>query len=131
MSSKHKIYLTHASTFDFKTMLYQPLKSSSIADKHQIIFPHETNSAVKSSKEIIRNIDLVLAEISHPSTGQGIELGWADSFKKPIICFYQHGKMYSSSIPLITHEIFEYDSSNDLLKKLSTYIEKRLCQKNY
>jgi hypothetical protein len=85
--AKHKIYLTHASTFDYKTLLYQPLKASSLADNYQIIFPHETDSAARYSKEIIKNSDLVLAEVSYPSTGQGIELGWAEIFRKPIIFF--------------------------------------------
>lgn len=92
--NKHRVYITHSTAFDFKTALYKSLKSSIINTKHQLIFPHETDIAPQNSKEIIKNADIILAEVSYHSTGQGIELGWAETFRKPIICFYQTGKNY-------------------------------------
>ena len=38
-----------------------------------------------TSKEVIRTSDLVIADISYPSTGVGIELGWADCFNIRVI----------------------------------------------
>lgn len=118
-NKKLKIYITHSTAFDFKTLLYKPLKS--LSDKHvdyQFIFPHETSNNPLSSKEIIKQADLVLAEVSYPSTGQGIELGWAEMLGKPIFCLYTQGAQYSTSLGIITSKFFEYKNSDDLIRQV-------------
>lgn len=40
------------------------------------------------TKDIIKTCDLMIAEVSLPATGLGIELGWAKAFKVPILCMY-------------------------------------------
>ncbi|MFZ2523566.1 MAG: nucleoside 2-deoxyribosyltransferase [Minisyncoccia bacterium] len=37
---------------------------------------------------LIRECDVVLADVSIPSLGVGYEIGYAESLKKPIICLY-------------------------------------------
>ena len=63
-------------------------------------------------------MDIIIAEVSYPSTGQGIELGWADVFKIPIICIYKEGYKYSGSINKLTEKFIVYKNSQDLIKKL-------------
>src|SRR5258708_4223441 len=104
-----KIYIAHSTNYDFKNELYVPLRNSALNSQHDIVLPHENDTFIKTKdiiresdlviaetksdsliisfvliKDIIRESDLVIAETSYPSTGEGIELGWADSFKVPV-----------------------------------------------
>lgn len=113
-----KIYLAHATRFDFKKELYEPLKKSSLVKKHEIEFFFDSKTIPDSTKEMIQNSDLVLAEVSYPSLGEGIELGWADLYKKPIICFHKKGLLGSKFVTMVTEKIIEYKTADDMIEKL-------------
>ncbi len=83
-----KIYIVHSNSFDYKNNLYIPIRNSKLNLKHDIIFPHETNEFINSTKTI-QNADLIIDEVSYPSTGMGIELGYAESLNKKIACIYK------------------------------------------
>lgn len=117
-----KIFVTHSSSFDFKEELYKPLRSSSLNDKHDITLPHEDGRQI-DTKNIIKNQQLLIAEISYPSTGSGIELGWASAFGVPIIGIYKSGLAPSSSVSYITKDQIEYKDAEDLISKLSNYLQ--------
>ncbi len=114
-----KIYVSHSRSFDFINELYKPLKDSKLPV--EFIFPHEESSEPFDSKLLLERhgCDLVFAEVSFPATGQGIELGWADAYKMPVICFYKTGAKPAGSLKVITDRIGEYTTSNDLINKLS------------
>jgi hypothetical protein len=113
------IYVSHASAFDFQTELYQPLKAT-IGTKHSVFFPHDKLNDGTKSKDIIARSDVFFAEVSYPSTGQGIEMGWADTFDVPIICFYRAGMKPTSSLEYVTEDIFEYNDHDDMIRQLET-----------
>jgi hypothetical protein len=117
-----KIYLSHSSNYDYEAELYVPLKSSKIVKSHEILFPHDKENADQNSKNLIETADLVIAEVSYPSTGQGIELGWADAAGKRILCFYKTGSKISSSLQFITKDLIEYSDSTDMLIKLEAQL---------
>lgn len=120
-----KLYLSHSSEFDYISELYEPLKDS-LAKNHDIVLPHDTNEEGVNSKDVIPVCDLMLAEVSHPSTGQGIEIGWASANNIPIICIYRSGTKPSSAIRFISDRVIEYLSSEDMIEKLRTEIEIKL-----
>lgn len=113
-----KIYVSHARNFDFINELYNPLKEAKLSV--EFIFPHENGSSPFNSKELFEKhlCNYVLAEVSTPSTGQGIELGWADVFGVPIICFCKSGTTPAKSLNILTDKIMEYGDSLDLVNKL-------------
>ena len=113
-----KIYVCHSKNFDYLNELYRPLKEAKLPV--EFIFPHEENSSTFNSKGLFEKheCDYVLAEVSMPSTGQGIELGWADIFGIPIICFHKIGTTPADSLKVITDKIIEYGDSLDLVNKL-------------
>lgn len=113
-----KIYVAHSSSFDFKKDLYEPIRNSELNNKHEITLPHENSDSQFNSKDYLPNCDLVIAEVSYASTGMGIELGWADVFKKRIICIHKSGFKLSNSLKIVSNEFIEYDSSEDLVEKL-------------
>lgn len=104
-----KIYVTHSCLFDFKKKLYEPIKSSEAYKKHTFIFPHDKSDVPANSFEKMKSMDIILSEVSFPSTGQGIELGWANILDKKIICIHRKGSKYSSSLSTICNEFVEYD----------------------
>ena len=118
-----KIFVSHSNDFDYQNGLYVPLRNSSLNNKHEIFLPHENEKSV-NTKDIIKDSDLIIAEVSYSATGLGIELGWADSFSKPIVCIYKEGNNTSNSLKSVTGEFISYSNSEDLVKKLVSFLEK-------
>lgn len=134
-----KIYIAHSSGFDFEKELYEPIRKSSLNNIAQIILPHENisnntaqktsessrdiNSAIFNSKDELKSVDYVIAETTFPSTGLGIELGWANMYGVKIIAFHRKGSKISSSIKAVTNEIYEYSSAEDLVEQIA-----RVCK---
>ena len=116
-----KIYISHSSEYDYINKIYKPIKSSDLIQSNIFFLPHEDKTV--NTKDIISKYDLVIAETSLPSTGQGIELGWADYAKTPILCIYEEGAKISSSLKYITNEFIEYDSVEDMIKKIRNFIK--------
>ena len=116
-----KIYISHSSEYDYINKIYNPIKSSNLIKSNIFFLPHEDK--IVNTKNIISKCDLVIAEVSLPSTGQGIELGWADYTKTPILCMYEKGTKISSSLKYITNEFIEYDSVEDMIKKIRDFIK--------
>lgn len=114
-----KIYVSHASTYDFEKELYVPLRASGLVVQHDIVFPHDGENAGQDSREAIRASDLVIADVSYPSTGQGIELGWASYSNIPIVCIYKKGMVISSALKLITDTFLEYENAEDMIAQLT------------
>ncbi|MBI4225150.1 MAG: nucleoside 2-deoxyribosyltransferase [Candidatus Sungbacteria bacterium] len=112
------IFISHSREFEYRTELYEPIKKSDLFSLHTFIFPHENNS-FRSTKDEIRTCDVVIAEVSFPSTGVGIELGWANSFGKPTICLHKKDSHPSSSLKAVSAEFIMYDNASDMVKKLS------------
>lgn len=116
-----RIYVSHSSEYDYKNKLYEPIKKSNLIKSNFFFFPHEQK--IINSKEIISNSDLIIAEVSLASTGQGIEIGWADSAKIPVLCIYEKGSKISSSLKFVTDKFVEYESAEDMISKIKNYIK--------
>jgi len=114
-----KILVTHSSGFDYQNELYIPLRNSAMNTTHEIILPHESGKQRVNTTEIIQSIDLVIAECSYPSTGQGIELGLAWANKVPVLCVYKTGSVISSALNYVTKDFIEYSDTNDLIDQLT------------
>jgi len=116
-----KIYFGHSKGFDFKNELYKPIRGSALNREHEILFPHETDEFF-NSKDRIKNCDLMIAEISYPATGLGIELGWAEMLKTPVLCVYRKGHKISGSLKVVTKDFIEYENTEDLVEKITKFI---------
>lgn len=114
-----KIYISHSKDFDYKNDLYAPLKE--LKFDIEFIFPHEDSDEPYNLKELFLNkqCDMVLAEVSLPSTGQGIELGWADSYGIPILCCHKEGSKISKSVLTVAKNSFTYTNNVDLINKVT------------
>lgn len=119
-----KIYISHSSSYDYINKIYNPIINSDISKTNTFFFPHENKDNVSNTKDIISNYDLVIAEVSLPSTGQGIELGWVSYANTPILCIYEKGAPISSSLKLITNQFIEYENTEDMIGKIKEFISK-------
>ena len=117
------IYVAHSKDFDFKKELYEPIRKSSLNSKHAFILPHEKSGKPFNSKDFLKDgCGLIIAEVSYPSTGLGIELGWADSYNVPIICIYKKGSKISGSLKVVSKSFVEYANSNELISGIEKAI---------
>lgn len=117
-----KLYLAHSTGYDFQAKLYAPLKEA-FAHEHELFLPHDDRLDGVESKSIIANSDVVLAEVSLPSTGQGIELGWANAYDTPIICFYQRGSKVSGALRFVSDTFIEYTDTDNMIAQLRTKLK--------
>ncbi len=120
-----RIYVAHSNSFDYQEKLYKPLRASSLNAEHEFVLPHEGEQHI-DTKEVIRNCDVVIAEVSEPSTGEGIELGWANMMGKPVVCIHESGKNPSRSLSYISNEFIIYSDFLDLLTKLEAVLSPRV-----
>ncbi len=119
-----KIYVSHSRLFDYKSDLYEPLKNSILNGTHQFILPHDISQESYPSKKLFtdKGCDLILAEVSFPSTGQGIELGWANILGVKIVGVYKKGSKISSSLNEVTKDFIVYENREELVNKLQQYL---------
>lgn len=90
---KPKIYVAHSSGYDFVNDLYLPIKNSKLWDMYGFILPHDNRDYHPDSKKGIQNSKVFIAEISYPSTGAGIEIGWANTYNIPTL--FIHNQTYN------------------------------------
>ena len=114
----------HSKQFDYNKDLYQPIRTSDLNLEHNFILPHEEGKPFFRTKDILKNCDLMVAEVSHPATGLGIELGYADIYNVPILCIYKMGTSISNSLKLITDNFEQYENNNQIIDIVRKYIRK-------
>lgn len=118
------IYVSHSRDFEYKKELYFPLTDSPLLKTHRFILPHEKSDTLYHSKALFKEkkCDLVLAEVSYPSTGVGIELGWADIMEIPVVCIYRAGVSPSQSLKAVSHHFIAHINAIDLVRKLASFL---------
>ncbi len=114
-----KIYIAHSREFDYENKLYKPIRNNFNRDD-EIILPHENN--INNDRNYYKDIDLMIAEVSYPSTGLGIELGWAYDDNIPLYCIYNNEKSISSSINAITNNLYEYNNEEEMIEIIDNII---------
>lgn len=117
-----KIFISHSRAFDFVNEVYQPLRQATFFKDQELILPHETDTFI-NTKPIIKTVDLLIAEVSFPSTGQGIELGWANDANIPIIFIYKQGSNVSQSLFAVSETFLEYTTPDDMIQKLLEHMQ--------
>ena len=119
-----KIYISHSSKIDYVKELYNPLRNSELATIHQFLFPHERGLGLFPTRELFakHGCDIVFAEVSFPSHGQRIELGWAYDRGIRIIFGSKPEVKLSPSLALLSQEFFTYSGNLDLVSKLENIL---------
>jgi len=117
-----KILVIHATNSNFRDELYKPLRESLLNKNHQIHLPQE-HGRETVTKEFIKSCDLIIAECTFPSTGQGIELGWADIYTIPILCISKKGTLPSRVLHYVTSNFIVYENSEDMIDQIEMFVK--------
>ena len=100
-----RLYIGHATQgFNYKNTLYVFLKKSAWAKNHSLILPHDNNTVPIDSKKLFTEAkqDLImLADLSAPSTGLGMEIFWAKQYSIPVIFCAQEGSNPTSAVKFV------------------------------
>jgi len=116
-----RIFVAHASSFDFRNKLYAPIRESALNAEHQFFLPLETGEE-EVTLETIKNSNAFVCEVSLPSTGAGIELGWADAHGVPILGIYEKGARPSTSAEYVTKMLREYSNPTEMVKIIEEFL---------
>ncbi len=82
-----------------------------------------TDEIYINDSRLIRESDIIIADVSIPSLGVGYEIGYAESLKKPIICLYMpiEGIKLSAMVEGCPNvKVYEYhniEEMKEILKK--------------
>ena len=115
-----KIFVSHPTAIDYKNELYAPIRNSELNKQHEFILPHEESEVPFNTKELLKDgsVDLVIADVSVPSHGVGIELGWAEILGIPIVCIYKEGSQYSGALSIVSNKFLMYTSRENMISDL-------------
>lgn len=119
------IYVGHSTKYPFKELLYQPIKETRLYREHFMVLPHEETDELFDTRLFLEKCDLFIADVTYPSLGLGIELGWANEIGVPIIAISQAGNPLSKSVGVITKDMYQYQNEAELKEILDTKIVKR------
>ncbi|MBI2578290.1 MAG: nucleoside 2-deoxyribosyltransferase [Candidatus Aenigmarchaeota archaeon] len=79
--------------------------------------------------KVIENAKLVIAEITQPSTGTGIEIGLALKLNKPVICMAHKTANITSMVMGPAHlgmvDVIRYDNEEDGMAQLKRLLENK------
>lgn len=108
-----RIYFSHKRE---QAQVLYPILKDNCPDGRTYILPHENSEEPFPVKSYLQEgrIDLVLAEVSYPATGQGIELGWANWCNIPIVCIHNSDKV-SGSLKVLSNVFVRYQNLDDFL----------------
>lgn len=84
MKRRLKIYFIHSSKIDYKNLLYRFVLSSSVCMFHELMLPQTKKYQTKYVKDLIKDADIIIADVSQPSFGLNLEIKWALKSEKPI-----------------------------------------------
>lgn len=117
-----KIFVAHASNFAFKEKLYVPIRASELNTKYEFWLPQETDEDWVTL-DFMRTCDALVVDASIPSTGAGIEMGWANALGIPILGIYERGSKPSASAEYTTKMYREYSNSQEMLRIVDEFLE--------
>lgn len=119
---KLDIYISHSKKMDYKNKLYGPLMKSKIGKENNLILPRTPQYNDLDTKDILINSDLLIAEVTIPGTGVGIEIGRAECSNVKILCLLKKGEKCSTSVKRICPDIIEYNGEDEMIYKIQKYL---------
>ena len=125
-----RIYFAHSKKLDYEKEYYEPIENSKLLKQHELIFPHKVARDSYYSRDFYRGLDLVIAEVSYPGTGLGIEIGWIYDDKTPLYCLHKKGMVSSLSLRSATENIIEYDSIQEMVDIIEDIIKNEKLSNN-
>ena len=114
------IYFIHSTKFDYNNLLYKKILSSPVCLAHNLMLPMTHEYQEKYTKDLMNKADIIIAEVSNPSFGLGLELKWLEKQDKPKLYISLTNEI-PSKYQKIVKSIKETDASN-YLKTIEDFI---------
>jgi nucleoside 2-deoxyribosyltransferase len=135
-----KIFLAVPYTYNFDENFIRRIEKYLSGLGYTVMIPHDfinedarkandvekVKSNVQLDFDLLDNSDILLADVSIPSHGVGIEILHAHRTSKKVILVVKSGTRVSNMARAHAHEMLEYADLNDLEKKLKTVLTNRL-----
>lgn len=121
-----KIFISHSTVTDYEKEIYNPIKSSELTSSHEFIFPMDDVENVASDvRNVLLNkeIELVIADVSIPSHGVGMEMAWAYEANIPIVCIYKDGSELAESLEMVTKKFLMYTNAENMMQDLKDLLK--------
>ena len=118
-----RIFIAHATGFPEKAAFYKALRNSELNTSHELILPEEDIELQPHSRGDIHNYNLVIAEVSSPSHGVGIELAWAEAANVPVVCVYKKGAEFSGSLHSVCNKFMMYTDFDNMISDITRALE--------
>ncbi len=115
MKRRLKIYFIHSTKIDYTNTLYRYIISSPVCIRHELMLPHTKNYQSKYVKDLIKEADIIVAEVSKPNFGLKLELKWAFKSGKPI--------KYISLDNTISKKVKKYVPEIEMITDDTTFIK--------
>lgn len=119
-----KVYIAHSRQMDYEKEIYEPIRNEESLKAYDVILPHEVKQENNQGRDFYKTLDIMIAEVSMPATGLGIELGWAYDSQVPIYCLHKKDCKPTSSIYAVTNEVYAYQNKEELIELVKTIIKK-------
>jgi len=123
-----KIYLTNSLTYASEEYKSEMLKLRELLKQEYKVLEYlglvngNAGDVFRNDIECVRNCDMLLAEVSYPSTGQGFEIASALDLGKKVLAFAKQNAVVTRMILGINYPNFKferYSSLEDVLNLLS------------
>lgn len=88
-----------------------------VYDSHRVM-TLDKEKLILEQHHAIRESDFVVAEVTKPSHGVGMEIALARVLGKPVICFKKRGAHISNTIYSIANLVIEYKNVKDFIEKI-------------
>ena len=127
-----KLYVTGAVTTASENSMkkYKAIKTAFAHLFNEINTPLDTSKFTGTNEERfnkatsdIKEASIIIADVSNPSSGQGMELMLAHMLNIPVICVAEKGKKVSGLIYGAFKEVFFFSSIEELIIYLDTKIK--------
>lgn len=123
------IYFIHSDKMDYNNLIYKSVLSSKVCLEQNIILPYTKENNNKYAKDLIKNADLIIADVSSPSFGLDLELKWLSKLdKKTLYISITNSipKKYQKRIK----EIKMYDNNHSYISLIEDFIKEELQEKS-
>ncbi len=122
-----KIFIAAPYTHNLDTDLLNTLEKILKKMKFEVIIPHRyvidvgdrVKKAIEDNYKRLADSDIVLADVSEPSHGVGMEIMYAYQCRKEMIFIKKRGSKASKMVLIYTNRVVEYEDNADLAEKLA------------
>ncbi len=128
-----RVFLAAPFTFNFEAEFLDHIEEFLMGLGYSVIVPHDFANDDVSDEEIrrqihtdlaqVENSDILIADVTKPSHGVGMEILHAHKLGKRVILIAQSGTRISSMARVHSHNTLEYNNSEELKQKLESCLQ--------